>query len=193
VGLLVAVVLLSHVFTGVPMLRGVAAILIGSWETLTPRDWICWAVSAAAGLAVLLAWPCWNVFDLRQDASLDTVHWWLYDQMIPWIGLALMLGVLALAARFRRDRRDPLVLLFLLCGAAVVYGWVSGHYSWGRLTPALVLAVQLATAIELVRLGGGRWRRSTYALTAALALLLGAWVQAGAVLLAFPKARFRRT
>lgn len=185
-GLLAATVLLSHLFTGVPMLLGVLGMLIGSWEALSLRDRARWALSTAVGGAVVLLWPYWSVLDLHQDASLDAVHRWLYVSLVPWIGLALLVGVPALAIRFRRDHRDPLVLLFLSCGAAVAYGWFSGHYSWGRLTPGAVLAAQLAAAVELARLPWRRAWRTTFVPTAALALLLGAWIQAGAALLALP-------
>jgi hypothetical protein len=59
----------------------------------------------------------------------------------------------ALWVRWRRDRLDPLVLLFAAAAVLVALGWVTGRYALGRLWPAVALAGQLALAVEISRAG----------------------------------------
>ncbi|GAA2095591.1 hypothetical protein GCM10009759_24040 [Kitasatospora saccharophila] len=187
IGLLVFVIVLSHPFTGIPTCLGIVAIFAASLRTLKLRDWLLWVLSGAVLLVGMLAWPYWSAFDLKQSAALDAMHKGLYNHPLNWFGFALVLGIPALITRFRRDRLDPLVLLFALTAATVGYGYLSGHYSWGRVYPSLVLSLQFATALELSRIPGKQWFRQQFSLVATVTLVLGAWVQSGALFYIEPK------
>ncbi|MFF4410308.1 hypothetical protein ACFY2W_35325 [Streptomyces sp. NPDC001262] len=181
-GLLLALVLLIHPFTGAVALLGVAAVLLGArpWpgRTVLLRA----AVGGAVTVAVLLLWPYYSFFSLLGPSGLDAVHRPLYGRL-PQKFCLVALGGAALVLRMRRDRRDPLVLLCALGLTVFAAGWLSGHYAWGRVLPAVLLPAQLALALETaaaVESGGPRRRRVLAAVTAT-ALLAGAWTQAGVV------------
>ncbi|GAA1015875.1 MULTISPECIES: hypothetical protein [Streptomyces] len=175
-GVLWAVILLCHQFTGlVATLGGLAAVLSARpARTLWPR---CAAATAAA-LLVLWLWPYYDFFALLTAGDdLEGVHRALYRHFPDRYWLAL-LGVAALVLRWRRDRRDPLVIFFLLGALVCAAGYAAGHYSWGRALPAALIPAQLAAALEAVR-GGRRAVRTCWAWALAGALAVGAWSQAG--------------
>ncbi|MGW5127428.1 hypothetical protein ACWEQ7_25985 [Streptomyces sp. NPDC004069] len=175
-GALWALILLCHQFTGfVATLGGLAAVLADR----PPRAlWPRLAAGAALGLLVLWLWPYYDFFALLSAGrDLEEVHRALYARFVGRYWLAL-LGVAALVLRWRRDRRDPLVIFCLLGALVCAVGFGTGHYAWGRTLPAALVPAQLAAALEVVQ-GGRRAVRTRWAWMLGGALALGAWAQAG--------------
>lgn len=175
-GVLWAVILLCHQFSGVVASAGAVATVVAgrAVRAVWPRV----AVALLAGVVVLWAWPYYDFFALfGAGGGLEPVHRVLYAHPVARYGLVLV-GVAALAARWRRDRRDPLVVFFAVGALIVGAGWVSGHYSWGRALPAVVIPAQLAAALAVFA-AGRRWVRAGWAALLAGGLLVGAWAQAG--------------
>lgn len=180
-GVLWGVILLCHQFSGVVASVGAVATVVAAGPRRVAR--LRPAVATAAGLAVLWVWPYYDFFALFGAADgLEPVHRVLYAHPVARYGLVL-LGVAALVPRWLRDRRDPLVVFFLLGALVVAAGWLTGHYSWGRALPAAVVPAQLAAAlIPLEAVGAGRrWLRDGGAVLLGGALLAGGWAQAGAL------------
>ncbi|WP_193514924.1 hypothetical protein [Streptomyces griseoloalbus] len=175
-GVLWAVILLCHQFSGVVATAGAVATVLAARPRRTA--WLRPVAGLSAGAVVLWAWPYYDFFALfGAGDGLEPVHRVLYGHPVARFGLVL-LGVAALVPRWRRDRRDPLVVFFALGVLVVGAGWLSGHYSWGRALPAAVVPAQLAVALEAV--GAGRRRlRAGWAALLTGALLLGGWAQAG--------------
>ncbi|MFF9206466.1 hypothetical protein ACF1AE_32695 [Streptomyces sp. NPDC014986] len=175
-GVLWAVILLCHQFSGVVATVGAAATVIGTppGRSALPRP----AAGLLAGVVVLWAWPYYDFFALSGAGdALEPVHRVLYGDPVARYALVL-LGVAALVPRWRRGRRDPLVVFFALGVLVVAAGWLSGHYSWGRALPAVVVPAQLAAALEAVGAGHRRLRAGWAALLTG-ALLIGGWAQSG--------------
>ncbi|WP_208106423.1 hypothetical protein [Streptomyces sp. GC420] len=178
-GLLCALVVLTHPITGVATLAGVACLAAG-WQRGRPaRIAGRWALTGALLIAAAVSWPYFDVLSLVRDARVDHVHDALYEDLLArsWIGL--LLGVPALWLRWRRDRRDPLVLMFAVLCVIVLYGRLSGHSAYGRVTGLALIPAQVALAVELVR--PGRARRALAPFAAAGACLALLTVHAGAV------------
>ncbi|CAL9545873.1 hypothetical protein SUDANB126_04333 [Streptomyces sp. enrichment culture] len=183
-GALWAVILLCHQFTGVVASLGACATVVAARpaRAVWPRT----AAGLLPAAVVLWAWPYYDFFALfGAGAALEPVHRVLYEDLAARFGLVL-LGAAALVARWRRDRRDPLVSFFLLGVLVVAAGWLSGHYSWGRALPAVTIPAQLAAALEAVRAGRRGVRAARVALLAGT-LAAGAWAQAGALGYAVPR------
>nr|WP_244297857.1 hypothetical protein [Streptomyces griseoflavus] len=110
------------------------------------------------------------------------MHRRLYLDLGGQFGLAL-LGLPALWLRARRTSwRDPLVLMFVLDCLMVAYGWVSGHYTYGRILGLTLVAPQFALAVELAAPRPWPvWRRLLGGAAAAGACAGFLTVQAGAV------------
>lgn len=143
------------------------------------------AVAAALGAVALLTaacWPYFDVFALAGDDSVDAMHRRLYLDLGGQFGLALLgLPVLWLRAR-RASWRDPLVLMFVLDCLVVAYGWVSGHYTYGRILGLTLVPLQFASAVELAAPRPWPvWRRLLGGVTAAGACVAFLTVHAGAV------------
>ncbi|WP_338683543.1 hypothetical protein QD712_23835 [Streptomyces acidiscabies] len=180
-GALYGVILLVHPITSVAAFLGGAAFVLG-WE----RGWrdgalARWVTAGVVAVAVAGSWPYFDVFALAGDTEVDGMHRRLYLDLWGHFWLAL-LGVPALYARARRSARDPLVLLFVLECGVVAYGWVSGHYTYGRVLGLTLVPLQFALAVELSAPRPWASGRRVLAGCAAVAACLGFWtVQAGAV------------
>ncbi|MFK0117165.1 hypothetical protein [Streptomyces sp. NPDC090994] len=178
-GVLWAVVLLCHQFTGVVASLGAVAVLVAgrrAWRPAGARI----VGGAALGAGVLWVWPYYDFFALfGAGGGLEAVHRPLYEDLAGryWLVLA---GVVALGVRWGRDRWDVLVLFFVLGVVVVGAGGVSGHWSWGRALPAVVIPAQVAAAVEVLG-AGRRGVRAGSACVLAGALAVGAWTQAGTV------------
>ncbi|WP_330304981.1 MULTISPECIES: hypothetical protein [unclassified Streptomyces] len=187
-GALYGLILLVHPITSIAAVLGAVAFVAG-WQS----QWRAaiagrWALAGAAALLVGYCWPYFDVFALTGDRSVDALHERLYVGMPGHFWLALI-GVPALWLRARRAKRsegrwwrDPLVLMFVLECATVAYGWVSGHYTYGRILGLTLVPLQFALGVELAAprpWGSGRRRLGLVAAVGACVGFLT--VQAGAV------------
>ncbi|WP_370258961.1 hypothetical protein [Streptomyces sp. V4I8] len=157
IGVLYGLILLIHPITAVAAVLGAVAFVAGwqcGWGRASQggaRGAVVVRWGATAGTAVLVAgcWPYFDVFALAGDSSVDGIHRQLYEHLGGQFWLAL-LGLPALWLRWRRGSwRDPLVLLFTLDCLVVAYGWVSGHYTYGRILGLTLVPSQFALAVEL--------------------------------------------
>ncbi|MFD7136068.1 hypothetical protein [Streptomyces sp. NPDC059894] len=181
VGALYGVVLLVHPITSVAAVTGGAALVLGRQRGWRPAVVLRWAGAGAAALLVAASWPYFDVFALAGDGSVDAMHRRLYEGLVDHFGLAL-LGLPALWLRGRASARDPLVLMFALDCLVVGYGWVSGHYTYGRILGLTLVAPQFALAVELAApRPWGAGRRVLGAAAAGAACLGFLTVHAGAV------------
>ncbi|MGY3202067.1 hypothetical protein ACVW19_002582 [Streptomyces sp. TE5632] len=180
-GTLWAVILLCHQFAGVVATVGALATVLSARPARLPRAvWPRLGTGLLLGVLVLWAWPYYDFFALMgAGAELESVHRELYRDLPARFGLVL-LGVAALAVRWRRDRWDPLALFFALGVPVFAAGLLSGHYAWGRALPAVLIPAQLAAALETFG-AARRTLRAGWAVVLAGALAVGAWAQAGAV------------
>jgi len=181
-GALYGLILLVHPITAVAAALGAVALIAG-WQ----RRWGTaalgrWALIGAVALLTAACWPYFDVFALAGDDSVDAMHRRLYLDLGGQFGLAL-LGLPALWLRARRTSwRDPLVLMFVLDCLMVAYGWVSGHYTYGRILGLTLVAPQFALAVELAAPRPWPvWRRLLGGAAAAGACAGFLTVQAGAV------------
>ncbi|MER7402224.1 hypothetical protein ABT373_06925 [Streptomyces sp. NPDC000070] len=181
-GALWAVILLCHQFSGVVATLGAVATVVAARPGRVV--WIRLGGGLVLGLVVLLLWPYYDFFSLfGAGGDLESVHRPLYDDLVGRYWLVL-LGVVALGARWWRDRWDPLVLFFVLGVVVVAVGGLSGHWSWGRALPAALIPAQVAVAVAVaVEVGeaGRRGARVGWACALGAALAVGAWTQVGTV------------
>lgn len=187
-GVLYGLILLVHPITSIAAVLGGVAFVAARQRGRRPAVVCRWLLAGAVALLVASAWPYFDVFALTGDHSVDAMHEQLYEGMPGHFWLALT-GVPALWLRARRARRgeghgwrDPLVLMFALACAVVAYGWVSGHYTYGRILGLTLVPLQFALGVELAEpRPWGPWRRVLGAVAAAAALTGFLTVQAGAV------------
>lgn len=178
-GALCGVILLVHPISSVAAVIGVVAFAASARRPFAAA-WK-WAVTAVTAAVIAASWPYYSVFSLVGDESVDWIHRQLYTEMPQRFWLALI-GLPALALRLRKNRRDPLVLMFALDCAVVAYGWLSGHYTYGRILGLTLVPLQFALAVELA--APRPWRRWRMALggVAATGAAIGFFtLQAGAV------------
>ncbi|WP_143674166.1 hypothetical protein [Streptomyces caniscabiei] len=180
-GALYGLILLVHPITAVAALAGGAAI-VAAWQGGWSRPVAArWAAAGAAALAVALCWPYYAVLSLAGHTGLDGVHRLLYESAAGNLWLAL-LGLPALWARARRSPRDPLVLMCAAECLVMAYGWVSGHYTYGRVLALAAVPAQVALAVELAAPRPWGWARRALGGAAAVGACVGfLTVQAGAV------------
>ncbi|TGB08066.1 hypothetical protein E2651_20285, partial [Streptomyces sp. MZ04] len=176
-GVLCGAILLVHPISSVAVVIGVVAFALPGLGRALPH-WVATAVTAAV---VAAAWPYYSVFSLVGDESVDWIHRQLYTEMPQRFWLAA-LGLPALYLRWRRDHKDPLILMFALECAVVAYGWLSGHYTYGRILGLTLVPLQFALAVELAAPRPWGTRRAALAGATALGACVGFFqIQAGAV------------
>jgi hypothetical protein len=178
-GVLAALVVLIHPFTAVMAGLGALALVAGRARRLSRGGWLRLAGAVGVAALAVAVWPYYPFTALLPASqALDSIHRPLYDR--PWLFFGLLVLTLpALWVRWRRDRLDPLVLLFAGAAVLVALGWVTGRYALGRLWPAVALAGQLALAVELAR--ARRWLP-----VAAVACAVGLVVQGSNLLYLVP-------
>jgi alpha-1,6-mannosyltransferase len=116
-------------------------------------------------VVLALAWPYYSMARLLGAEARATyaTNRFMYPGLNSAFAqlYAAALGVPLLLARWRRNRRDALVVAF--AGLAVVYGWGawSERWSYGRVLSSMVLVLQLAIADWVVRTLGGLGERAT--------------------------------
>ncbi|MCW7946393.1 membrane protein [Streptomyces hygroscopicus] len=172
-GAMWAVILLSHQFTGVVTTLGALATVIAA--RAGRRALLRLGAGILLGVTVITLWPYYDFFALLHAGGLEAIHQPLYQHLLVRFGLVL-LGVVALAVRARRDLRDPLVVFFLLGVLVFAAGGLSGHYSWGRALPVALVPAQLAAAVEVAGAARGTLRKVAAGVLAA-ALGIGVWTQ----------------
>jgi hypothetical protein len=166
-GALYGLILLVHPITAMAAALGAVAFVAGWQRGWRPAVLGRWALTGLVALAIAASWPYFDVFALAGDDSVDWMHRRLYEQLGGQFWLAL-LGLPALWLRWRRDSwRDPLVLLFALDSLLVAYGWVSGHYTYGRVLGLALVPLQFALAVELA--APRPWHRARKVLAGAAA------------------------
>ncbi|MER5430744.1 hypothetical protein [Streptomyces sp. NPDC002588] len=180
-GVLFGVILLVHPITAVAAVTGAVAVVLGRQRGWCPAVAARWALTGAVALLVAGGWPYFDVFALAGDGSVDGMHRRLYAGLPGHFWLVLP-GLPVLWGRARRSARDPLVLMFALDCLVVAYGWVSGHYTYGRILGLALVPPQFALAVELAAPGPWGVRRRLLGAVAAAAACTGLLtVQAGAV------------
>jgi hypothetical protein len=121
-----------------------------AWSLHTARPfryWVALGLVLGGGLGLALAWPLYPVAELL-FAQTGVVHEGndaMYSDPLPRVAPAL-LGVPFVLLRLRRAPRDPLALFALGLIGVVVYGGLSGQWTYGRLIQHAVLTLQLALA-----------------------------------------------
>ena len=188
IGALLGLILLVHQFTGLSAVIGCAAILVAQHRLVRTRPVLkCLALGLAAAAAVIAVWPYYHLWSVSQGQLdiLDPVHKPLYAHMNTWYGLGFVLGLVALALRWWRDRTDVLALMFVGLGAVVLYGGLRHHWSYGRSWPMLMLVAQVATAIAAAESKPGRIRWA-WSVPVAVVTAFGVSTQFGALLFLVP-------
>lgn len=179
-GAAAGVLLLVHPITALGAAVGIAATVLGRQPGRSRAVLLRWGLACATGVAVAAVWPYFDVFSLAGDTTVDHVHRRLYAHPWQWYGLALV-GAPALARRLRAHARDPLARMFAAYCLIAGYGWLSGHYTYGRVLGLLLVPLQFALAVELA--SAPPWTRLRRALAglSAVALAFALVAQAGAV------------
>ncbi|MFF5447017.1 hypothetical protein [Streptomyces sp. NPDC012888] len=175
-GLLWAVIMLSHQFSGVVVTFGAMGVLAGARPWPAKGTWLKLGAALAAGLALLALWPYYSFFSLFSVGGLEDIHWSLYNSDLFLRYCFALIGVAALASRWWKDRRDPLVVWFLLALAMVVAGGLLEKWSWGRAEPAVVIPAQIAAAVAVVE-SGKKLVRVLFGTAVGIGLVFGVWAQ----------------
>ena len=159
-------VMLSHPITGVWVAILLVALVVsrGLYRGAALARLVAVLVVVAAILAV---WPYYPFFQLIRDQHHAEPA--IFYSGVPLRWCASLVGLVALVRRLRRDRTDPLVLMFL--GGALVYafGAVTANYSYGRVLPLVLLPLHIGIG-ELIATSVERPERNSPAVLAWLTL-----------------------
>lgn len=140
------VVLLTHQITGLWVALIAIGILVGVTPEWTRRRTVAAGLAGVGAVALLAAWPFFGFFSMLGGAAdYDWINPWAY-RLLPLRVLLALPAVPILVVRWRRSRRDPLVVAEALLVAVLVAGWVGDRITLGRLVPGAMLVAHLAMA-----------------------------------------------
>ncbi|WP_338897972.1 hypothetical protein WBG99_22105 [Streptomyces sp. TG1A-60] len=181
IGALYGLILVVHPITAVASAAGALAIVAACQRGWRRPVLGRWAWTGAVALAVAVSWPYYDILSLAGNTGVDAIHRGLYENAAGHLWLA-SLGLPALWVRGHRCPRDPLVLMFAAGCLVVAYGWVSGHYTYGRVLGLAAVPAQFALAVELAAPRPWGWARRVLGGAAVAGACAGfLTVQAGAV------------
>ncbi|MBV1854870.1 hypothetical protein [Catellatospora tritici] len=147
IGLLFGTIALIHQFTGFEAAIAAVGLMLHRLRGLRAAR-VATAITAAA--ALILAWPYYSMLEVGGAVGgFDDVHRPLYQHLWSVYALPLALCLPALALRVRRRLLDPLACVFVLAVTVVAVGGLTGHWSTGRAWPLVMVAAQVALAVEL--------------------------------------------
>ncbi|MFS8478734.1 MAG: hypothetical protein FWJ93_07180 [Micromonosporaceae bacterium] len=172
---LAATILLVHPFTAVE--TGIGAVGLAVGARMPVRAWSGLTAAVAAAVGVVALWPYASVTDLFAAApALVDIHRPLRAALLDSGSLMCLYALVALPAlalRVRRDRLDPLALMFALAAAVVFGALVTGQHHLLRVVPVMMLPPQVAFGVLVGdRDAGPAWARLG-SVAAAVVLFLG--------------------
>lgn len=178
--LIIFVVSLSHPHTAVTLMIGLFALWCGvRHENRTEKTFLL-AIAALMAVAGALAWPYYSFYDLMAGAGADhhAGNRWMYVGTVRST-FAGLLFIPCLIGRFRRNRRDPIAVMFVMLVCVYALGYVSGRYAFGRNIVYIMFCLHISAADWLARaimqtgpdLAHRLWRRPWVAPAAAVVLV----------------------
>lgn len=183
----VVVVALTHPITSAALMIGLVSIALSRRGIRSTRTIVVLAAVGVVAAALVLAWPYYSFTDLlHQSGVYDGDHRFLYVAVARRAFLGLGLLVLLWPA-FRRDHRDPIVLMGVGAASAYALGYVTHTETLGRIFPLLMFAGHVSAArwitdtvdgghpdVPAVRATGSRLPRRPVLITLGVALAVGA-------------------
>ena len=150
--LTIPTVVLTHPTTALVLFAGLWAFTIGAGKCRDVRLMAMLAGALAATLLAALAYPYYSCIDIFivKATSFHEDNYDLYEKVAQRT-LPALIGLFPLFGRLRRDRRDPLVILFAFLVCIYVYGVLYGSYIYGRVIFYIVLLLQMALATSVAR------------------------------------------
>ncbi len=142
----VTLVLLTHPLSFVFLMIGLVSLSLGI-RPLTLRDYAILAGVFLLAFVLSAAWPYFPFFRLLFGES--SLHWEgnraLYFGLLARVYPALI-GLPILIWRFKRNRRDPLGLMFIGLSLVYIYGGVTARWGYGRVISYALIILQLTVA-----------------------------------------------
>jgi MacB-like periplasmic core domain len=181
---IVAGVCLDHPLTAISMFVGLLALTLDfgwSWASMLRLAAVC-----IAAVLLACAWPYYDIRALlfSRTGHFDAATSGMYPGLIKTVVMIFpaLIGLPLLLLRFRSNRRDFVVLIFLCLVFVYAFGGLSGKFTLGRVMPFIVLMLQLSAADWLARYraetGTGaapvrtRWTRNLIFAAAALGAIM---------------------
>jgi hypothetical protein len=172
IGICMATVALSHPFTGVWTAAMLTAL---AWHRRLYRraTIVGLAITAVATAIAVLVWPYYSIVDLASAGSFfSRFHRALYAS-VPLRLLAILPGLFVIARRARRDRTDPLALMFVFGVGLYALGPLLDDANYGRTLPLVVLPLHIGLGVLIADLLARRGRANRW---------LTAWVVVSGVI-----------
>jgi hypothetical protein len=139
-------IVLTHPIAGLFFVVLASAIALRHFARAAARPAVGLVVVAGVTLVSASLWPYYPVFRLIGEGGVfDASNHPLYQSVLVEVFPALA-GLPLLAIRWRRDRRDPLVLGLVVLAFVYLLGATTSRWSLGRVLPYGVLLLDIALA-----------------------------------------------
>ena len=153
--LLVAIVLVTHPLTAIPMWVFMVALAVDTPKATRVLHVVTTLAVIGAGVLLAMTWPyypLWTLLTTASSATHETNRFMYFGTWATFTQVyAAAIGVPILLIRWHRNRTDALTLTFIGLAGVYVYGYFTERWAYGRVLSSLVLVLQLATADYVVR------------------------------------------
>ncbi|MBF0571569.1 MAG: hypothetical protein HQL12_06815 [Candidatus Omnitrophica bacterium] len=144
------IILLSHPLSAILLYTGILALVTGYKDPLRPSsrtDSVFILSVIPLSFLIALAWPYYPLLKLilGDGALLDLNNSCMFQGVLKIIFPALI-GLPILVLRARSDWKDPLFLMFSGLVLVYVYGWLTGHFIYGRVISFMILILHMSIA-----------------------------------------------
>ena len=149
---IIAIVLLAHPYTFIFLTVGLFALSIGfkaKWV-----DYIWFTGIYVAAIMIALIWPYFSFIEFIKSGS-SAFHGDIGSMYVKFFSRtwpALLLGIPLIVLRFKKNFRDPLVLMFLGFILIYLYGYFFGKSAYGRVIAYFMFVLHLVIAEGAARL-----------------------------------------
>lgn len=140
----IVVVVLTHPITSFALILGLLAIALSKKGVRSKRTIFILGALGSFAAVLVLTWPYYSFGELLQQSDLYDNRA-MYDS-VPQRAFLGLGSLLFLWPSFRRDRRDPLVLMAIGAAGAYGIGYVSGTETLGRIFPLLLFTGHVSAA-----------------------------------------------
>lgn len=109
-------------------------------------------IISLASLALATLWPFYPILELVQGAGkvYDTSNGDMYFHLFTRLWLFVMLSPLFVWMLLQPPLR-PLLIIFIVTVSIYGFGYLTGHYSFGRIISYTIIMIQIACAVAALR------------------------------------------
>lgn len=145
--LFTTIIIITHPVTSLFLFTGFIAFLLGSYKSSKPTDYLLLFLILGISIILTCSWPYFSFIKLVHSNSyeFDLDSHGLYSHTLLSI-FPCLIGLPLIGRKIKSNNFDQLSLIFLALCFLYFYGFITGHYAYGRVISYIVIILQIVIA-----------------------------------------------